>query len=123
MLPAESQWWYDEVGDHFYQDVDIESVGLAADVMDWPINRLSSGEKQRLALLRLLQNKPQVLLLDEPTANLDPDHTGKVEQLLKSYVQSQGAAMIWVSHDLSQLQRMADPIFRIENDRFERMSV
>ena len=84
LLPAESQWWFGTVAPHFSgnQEVDFSSLGFANEVSQWSISRCSSGEKQRLSVLRLLANKPRVLLLDEPTANLDADNTKKVEMLI-----------------------------------------
>lgn len=67
----------------------------------------STGERQRFALLRLLENKPRVLLLDEPTAALDEKNTLAVETLLLNYLKNHQAAAIWVSHDPEQLQRVA----------------
>jgi ABC-type iron transport system FetAB ATPase subunit len=121
LLPSESQWWFDKVGTHFktLPDKWLEAVGFKKEVYDWDTNRLSSGEKQRLALLRLLVNQPKVLLLDEPSANLDKKHTSMVEDLLTEYVQNQLSAMLWVSHDLEQLERMCSRIFQIHNGRWE----
>lgn len=110
LLPAESKWWYSQVGEHFHQlDMSLfNQFGFDEQVLSWSVNRLSSGEKQRLALLRLLQNRPKVLLLDEPTANVDPEMTSKVELLIQNYLQQQAAAVIWVTHDPTQAQRIAD---------------
>ncbi len=121
LLPAESQWWFDKVGPHFTNPPNewLEAVGFNQQVLEWETARLSSCEKQRLALLRLLVNQPKVLLLDEPTANLDNKHTDFVENLVKEYAQKQQAAVLWVSHDLDQLQRMCSRIFRIKNEKWE----
>ena len=109
LLPAESQWWFDTVGEHF-SDLDeslLNQFGFSGDVNDWSIRRMSSGEKQRLALLRLLLNQPRVLLLDEPTANLDKRNTLIFEQLIAEYLKQHQASAFWVSHDHGQLDRVA----------------
>jgi len=105
-LPTESAWWADSVGEHFRGPVPAE-LGFEPDVGDWAVSRLSSGERQRLALLRLLDRRPEALLLDEPTANLDPDARGRVEALLARYRVERGAAVLLVSHDPEQRARMA----------------
>lgn len=109
LLAAESRWWEARVRDHF-PVVDQEAfgaLGLDVQTLDWRVSRLSSGERQRLALLRLLTNRPPVLLLDEPTANLDPKNAERVEQLVARYREDTGAAVIWVGHDVEQLSRVA----------------
>jgi len=112
LLPAESQWWFDTVGPHFSQDdVDLTALGFGDDVMNWSVTRCSSGEKQRLAILRLLANRPKVLLLDEPTANLDTENTRKVEALIADYLRDNGASAIWVSHNPEQLRRVASECY------------
>jgi len=109
MLPAESQWWYDTVGEHF-NGVDPErlaALGLDENVMKWTISRLSTGERQRLALVRLLGNQPRALLLDEPTAGLDTANVQQMEVLIAAYRRQMGAPVLWVSHDPDQVGRLA----------------
>jgi ABC-type iron transport system FetAB ATPase subunit len=108
LLPPESSWWLPRVSDHFHARVLLAEVGLADSILEQPVARLSSGEKQRLALLRLLANQPSVLLLDEPTANLDPENTRRVEAMIAAYRATHGAAVIWVSHDQEQAARVCD---------------
>lgn len=110
LLPVESQWWLDEVGGHFPADGCpwLEPLGFTVESLHWQVSRLSSGEKQRLALARALMNRPRVLLLDEPTASLDQQTTAAVEQVVKDYRQQTGAAVLWVSHDPQQASRVAD---------------
>ena len=111
LLPAESQWWHDTVGEHFSDARAIlpalEVMGFTEASLHWQLSRCSSGEKQRLSILRLLASQPRVLLLDEPTANLDPDNTIRVEHLILDYIASHRAACLWVSHNRLQLQRVA----------------
>lgn len=120
-LPAESHWWSEYVADHFsHTDIDWQSLALPADIASWTVNRLSSGERQRLALLRAMARAPRVLLLDEVTANLDADNTQRVEHLIKSYLQ-RGNGIIWVSHDPQQAQRMADHLYELTESGLHRI--
>jgi len=119
LLPSESRWWHDRVGEHFhgYDRGQLTRLGLDPSVMDWDVRRLSSGEKQRLALLRLLSNQPAALLLDEPTANLDRENTRKVESLLMDYKTARNVPLLWVSHDAEQSDRIADRRFLLHENR------
>lgn len=116
-LPAVSHWWEDHVGEHFplSSPVELSSLGLDAALFESPVSHLSSGEKQRLAIIRLLANQPRALLLDEPTANLDAQHTLVVEKLISEYQQTHATPVIWVTHDKSQQQRVGDRHFEIRN--------
>lgn len=108
-LPAENRWWAATIGEHFPQvnEAWFEQLGLTLECLNWQVEHCSTGERQRLALLRLLQNQPKILLLDEATANLDPENGQRFEQLLLDYQQQQSAALIWISHDPSQIKRLA----------------
>jgi ABC-type iron transport system FetAB ATPase subunit len=125
LLPPESSWWLASVSDHFRPgaSLPLAEVGLTEAILEQPVARLSSGEKQRLALLRLLANQPRVLLLDEPTANLDPENTRRVEAVVAAYRESRGAAIIWVSHDRGQAARVCDRHYAIVDGDLELQTV
>jgi len=119
LLPAEPRWWRDTVGAHL-SDPDLDALaqlGFAPDVVDWAISRLSTGERQRLAVARLLANRPCALLLDEPTANLDPHNASRVESLILEYQKARAAAVLWVTHDGEQASRIATRHLTIEEGR------
>ena len=120
LLPAESHWWAETVGEHFPIDdgYRLQMLGFDFTVLDWSVSRLSSGERQRLALLRLLTTRPRVLLLDEPTANLDRENTLRVEALIADYVDQNHSCALWVSHDREQAERIGDRIAHFANGRF-----
>lgn len=121
LVPAESFWWYDTVREHF-PDHDhpvlscgwLEELGFPQAVMDWRVSRLSTGERQRLALLRALINEPRVLLLDEPTSGLDPVYAARYEAILAQYRRERGVPLVWVTHDREQLLRVADQGFLVD---------
>jgi len=118
-LPAESAWWGAEVGDHMVREDPelLAALGFGTDVFGWRVDRLSSGERQRLALARLLLAAPEALLLDEPTANLDPESAERVERLVEGYRKERDGPVIWVGHDPGQLERVARRRFTMEAGR------
>ncbi len=120
MIPAESFWWYDTVGAHFpHSELQSEAVnlleklGFSSEVMDWQISRLSTGERQRLSLVRTLITKPEVLLLDEPTSALDKKMARVVEEMIAEICSLNKTVCLWVSHDLEQLFRVSTRVFRV----------
>jgi UDP-glucose/iron transport system ATP-binding protein len=114
-LPAESHWWADRVAAHFPapDPTTLARLGFEPDVLDWEVDRLSSGERQRLALARLLARGPRALLLDEPTANLDQTNRERVEDLVADYLRGGQALALWVSHDPEQARRVGTRHWRI----------
>lgn len=87
----------------------LAHAGKAADFLDKRAADLSGGESQVVSLIRTLQLDPEVLLLDEPTAALDPTSSREVEVLINAWFAGDKArACIWVSHDLEQARRMSD---------------
>lgn len=121
-VAAESGWWADQVADHFAPGVDLASllpqVGIGPQAADWPVARLSTGERQRLALLRALCPENRVLLLDEPTSGLDGDSTALVEALLRKRMAA-GAAILLVTHDPEQALRMTSQHYELHDGRLE----
>jgi len=115
-VAAESGWWADTVGEHFADPARgralLPAVHLADGALDWPVARLSTGERQRLALVRALVQEPRALLLDEPTSALDPEATAAVEALLTERL-ARGLSIVLVSHDAAQGERMARRRFRM----------
>ena len=120
--PAEPGWWGERVAEHFPPRLRSEAhliaarLGLATDCLEAPVMRLSTGERQRLALVRLLVRNPPVLLLDEPTAALDQATTELVETLLLERLAS-GACSLWVTHSRAQADRVAGRRFRMHERR------
>ena len=93
----------------------LERVGLS-DLAMRPARRLSGGEQQRLALARALARDPELLLLDEPTASLDPAATRGVEEIVRDTAQS-GIKIVMASHDLGQVRRLAgDVVFMVRGN-------
>lgn len=80
--------------------------GLAGHCLHTPLSRLSTGERQRLALLRAILLHPEVLLLDEPCSALDETSTGRIERVLQA-LQTRGTAIVLVSHDMRQAGRIS----------------
>ena len=123
-MPAESGWWADTVGAHF-PDPDgcralLAEMRLSADVLEWPVARLSTGERQRLALARALTTRaPRALLLDEPTGALDEEARALVEGILRRQLEA-GTPILMVTHDQAQAERMAARIVYVENGRLVR---
>lgn len=87
----------------------LERAGQAA-------RSLSGGEQQRLALARALALSPEVLLLDEPTANVDPSSTLSIERMVRTAAR-EGTKVVLVTHDLGQAQRLADEVAFMHHGR------
>ncbi|HHL22116.1 MAG TPA: ATP-binding cassette domain-containing protein [Aliiroseovarius sp.] len=118
-VPAESGWWAEDVAAHFLPDPDprpwLAALGLP-DALDWEVARLSTGERQRLALVRALQRGPEALLLDEPTSALDQEATAAVERLIRDQAAA-GRVVLLVSHDRGQGARIGDDFARMAEGR------
>ena len=108
LVPATSYWWHDEVHAHF---TDLKTLQEQMGALELPerllaqkVVDLSNGEKQRLSLLRALQDRPPVLLLDEPTSALDTHTASLVEGVIDEQL-AVGAILLIVSHSPSQRDR------------------
>ena len=119
---AESAWWAPCARDHVSPaQLDdalalLPQIGLEAAILDTPTERLSTGERQRLALVRSLVRNPRVLLLDEPTASLDFASTLAMEGLLRSRIDA-GLSIVWVTHSPEQAARVASRCFDLIHKR------
>lgn len=117
-VPAESGWWADTVGAHFPNwpaaAPIVEAFGLTASSRLTPIQTLSTGERQRFALIRALVLRPRVLLLDEPTSGLDSEAGAMVEKEVAKRL-AEGASAIWVTHDAAQAERVARRCLKVDH--------
>ncbi len=121
-LSAEPGWWEARAGAHFPDPAAAEallpSLGLRAEILNRPVDELSTGERHRLALVRALVQTPEVLLLDEPTAGLDQDTTRQVEAVLRARVAG-GAALLFSTHDEALAERLGDRALRVRDGKVE----
>jgi putative ABC transport system ATP-binding protein len=117
-VSAESGWWADTVIEHFvlYKRSEVAALaarlGLQVDLLGASIARLSTGEKQRLSLVRALLPSPPVLLLDEPTGPLDEESVAQVEALLQERMAT-GTSVLLVTHDPNQAGRLGNQRYRM----------
>ena len=106
------------------KDIDGRIDSLAAeleltDFLDRPTGKLSAGQKTRVSLAKALLNKPEVLLLDEPTASLDPDTADWVRSRLERYRAAQGATVLLASHNMAEVERLCERVIIMKGGRIE----
>ncbi|MEA2929663.1 MAG: type transport system ATP-binding protein [Hyphomicrobiales bacterium] len=87
--------------------------------LDRPTGKLSAGQKTRVSLAKALINSPELLLLDEPTASLDPDTADWVRSRLERYRQDRGATLLIASHNMAEVERMCERVIIMKSGRIE----
>ena len=123
LVPAQAGWWDDRVDAHFpltrstaaHADALpalLDELGLPSDAIGWRVDRLSTGEAQRLAIARAILGEPRVLMLDEPGAALDVAANARVEGLIER-LRDSGTMLLVVTHDDAQARRIAQRRFRL----------
>ncbi|ACL57220.1 ABC transporter ATP-binding protein [Methylobacterium nodulans] len=123
-VAAEPGWWSDAIADHVAPEHRVAAEALAARLgvgarpFAGLVANLSTGERQRLALVRALVRETPALLLDEPTGPLDPVSTTAVEALLRERAAA-GAIILMVSHDPGQSERLSARALRMAARRLE----
>ena len=116
---AEPGWWADRVAEHFPAlhtgpaHSLMPDLALRPELFDAPVAQLSTGERQRMALIRTLVVGSDVLLLDEPTGALDEDSTARVEQVLRDRLKL-GTAILMVTHNPAQAERLGHRHLRMQ---------
>ena len=100
----------------------IASVARELDLtefLDRPTGKLSAGQKTRVALAKALINSPQVLLLDEPTASLDPDTADWVRGHLERFRKERGSTVLLASHNMAEVERLCERVIIMKRGRIE----
>jgi ABC-2 type transport system ATP-binding protein len=105
-------------------DISQRIASLAADLdltdfLDRPTGKLSAGQKTRVSLAKALLNRPEVLLLDEPTASLDPDTADWVRGRLEQYRLTHGATVLLASHNMTEVERLCERVIIMKKGRIE----
>jgi len=87
--------------------------------LDRPTGKLSAGQKTRVSLAKSLLNRPEILLLDEPTASLDPDTADWVRTHLENYRRARGATILLASHNMAEVERLCERVIMMKRGKIE----
>ncbi len=82
-----------------------------------PYGSLSAGQRTRVLLAKALLNEPELLLMDEPTASLDPDTADRIRSYLMAYQRTSGATLLLASHNMGEVERMCDDVIMLRSGR------
>jgi cell division transport system ATP-binding protein len=99
----------------------LQLVGLEGRANSMP-HTLSGGEQQRVSIARALLNKPELILADEPTGNLDPETSEEIMRLLLAVAKEEGSAVVMATHDMSMVEKFPGRVVRVENSRLKEVS-
>lgn len=99
----------------------LQLVGLEYKANSMP-HTLSGGEQQRVAIARALLNKPELILADEPTGNLDPETSEEIMRLLMAVAKEEGSAVLMATHDMTMVEKFPGRVIRVENGRIKEVN-
>ena len=112
--------WKNKVEIHTRIEEVLEQVGMSGKGYKMP-NELSGGEQQRIVIARAILNKPELILADEPTGNLDVDTGRRIVELLKE-ICAQGSAILMITHNLNMLTEYPGKVFKFENHHIKEIT-
>ena len=112
--------WKNKVDIHMRIEEVLEQVGMSGKGYKMP-NELSGGEQQRIVIARAILNKPELILADEPTGNLDVETGQRIVELLKE-ICAQGSAILMITHNLSMLSEYPGKVYKFENHHIEEVT-
>lgn len=120
--PAQSVWWLDTVKHHIIEHPNVlkwlDTLNLPEQILMSDPSTLSTGQAQRLSLLRVLTREPELLLLDEPTANLDKENVRAIEKCILE-CKNQNKKVIFTSHSAKQITGLSDQIWEIQDGQLQ----
>ena len=112
--------WKNKVDIHMRIEEVLEQVGMSGKGYKMP-NELSGGEQQRIVIARAILNKPELILADEPTGNLDVETGQRIVELLKE-ICAQGSAILMITHNLNMLSEYPGKVYQFENHHIEEVT-